>query len=49
MLSSLIIERSHNTFQGKVSKGIGVTKTNVLREFVMTLLASTGVFHKKSK
>ena len=30
-----------------VSKGIKVTKSNVLREFVMTLLASTRVFHKK--
>ena len=29
-----------------VSKGIGVTKSNVLRELVMTLLASTRVFHK---
>ena len=31
----------------KVSKGIGVTKSNVFKEFVMTLLASTLVFHKK--
>ena len=31
-------------------RGIGVTKCNVFKEFVMTsLLASTGVFHKKSK
>ena len=30
-----------------MSKGIEVTKFNVLREFVMTLLASTRVFHKK--
>ena len=34
-------------FQGKVSKGIVVPKCNVLREFVMNLLASTRVFHKK--
>ena len=27
-------------------KGIGVTKSNVLREFVLTLLASSRVFHK---
>ena len=33
--------------QGKVSKGIGVTKSNVFKEFVMILLASTRVFHKK--
>ena len=33
--------------QGKVSKGIGATKSNVSREFVMTLLASTRVFLKK--
>ena len=30
-----------------MSKGIGVTKFNFLGEFVMTLLASTRVFHKK--
>ena len=30
-----------------MSKGIGVTKSNVLREIVVTLLASTRVFHKK--
>ena len=35
--------------QGKVSKGIVVTKSNVFKEFVMNLLASTRVFHKKSK
>ena len=29
-----------------MSKGIGVTKFNFLGEFVMTLLASTRVFHK---
>ena len=34
-------------FQGKVTKEIGVTKSNVFKEFVMTLLASTRVFHKK--
>ena len=33
--------------QGKVSKGIGVTKSNVFKGLVMTLLASTRVFHKK--
>ena len=33
--------------QGMVSKGIGVTKSKVFKEFVMTLLASTRVFHKK--
>ena len=47
MLPSFINERSHNTFQGKVSKEIGITKSNVLREFVQTLLAPTRVFHKK--
>ena len=30
-------------------KTIGVTKSNVFAEFVMTLLASTRVFHKKGK
>ena len=30
-----------------MAKRIGVRKSNVLREFVMTLLASTRVFHKK--
>ena len=34
-------------FKRKVSKGIGVTKSNVLKEFVITLLASNRVFHKK--
>ena len=34
---------------GEGVKGIGVTKSNVLKEFDMTLLASTGVFHKKSQ
>ena len=47
MLPSFINERSHNTFQGKVSKGIDVTKFIFLGDFVMTLLASTRVFHKK--
>ena len=28
-------------------KGIGVTKSNVFKEFVMNLLASTRVFPKK--
>ena len=28
-------------------KGTGVTKFDVFKEFVMTLLASTRVFHKK--
>ena len=32
-----------------MSKGIGVTKSIVLKEFVMTLLSSTRIFHKKSK
>ena len=40
-------ERSHKTFQTKVSKEIGVTKSNVFKEFLLTLLASTQVFHKK--
>ena len=31
----------------KVSKGIGVTKSKIFIEFVMTLLASIRVFHKK--
>ena len=36
--------------QGTVSKGIGVTKSNVLKEFVMTLRASRhGFFTNKSK
>ena len=30
-------------------KEIGVTKSKVFEEFVMTLLASTRVFHKKCK
>ena len=29
-------------------KGIGVKESNVFKELVMTLLASTGVFHKKN-
>ena len=33
--------------QRKALKEIDVTKSNVLREFVMTLLASTRVFHQK--
>ena len=33
--------------QRKVSKAIGVAKSNVFKDFVMTLLASTRVFHKK--
>ena len=28
-------------------KGVGVTKSNVFKEFVMNLMASTRVFHKK--
>ena len=30
-----------------MSKRIGVSKSNVLREFIMSLLASTRVFHTK--
>ena len=30
-----------------MSKEIGVTKSNILREFVLTLLGSTRVFQKK--
>ena len=41
--------RWHYFCQGKVPKGIGVTKSNVFKEFVMILLASTRVFHKKSQ
>ena len=33
----------------EVVKKIGVTKSNGFKEFVMTLLASTRVFHKKCK
>ena len=47
LLPSFLIERPYNTFQGKVSKGIGVTISNVFKEFVMTLLASTQIFYKK--
>ena len=32
-----------------VSKGIGVTKSNGFKEFVMILLALTWIFYKKSK
>ena len=31
----------------QVLKAIGFTKSNVFKEFVMNLLASTRVFHKK--
>ena len=34
---------------GKVSKGIGDPKSIFFKEFVMTLLASTPVCHKKKK
>ena len=34
--------------QGKVSKWMVVTKFIVFKEFVMTLLASTLVFHKNN-
>ena len=33
--------------QRKVSECIGVPKSNVFKDFVMTLLASTRVFHRK--
>ena len=33
--------------QKKVTKRIGVTKSNVFKEFAKTLLASIRVFHKK--
>ena len=47
-LVSLIKGKIRHYFcQGKLSKAIGVTKSNVLRESVMTLLAFTRVFHKK--
>ena len=38
-----------NFLSGEVVKGIGVTQSNVFKEFVMTLLASTRVFFYKSK
>ena len=51
LLPGLVNSRVKMTlfFQGKFSEGIGVTKPNVFKEFVMTLLASTRVFHKKSE
>ena len=44
---SLITDKKCYWCQKKVSKGIGVIKSNVFKQFVMALLASTRVYSPK--
>ena len=51
LLHSLVNYRHNMTILLSIEgvKEVGVTKTNVFKELVMTLLASTWVFHKKKE
>ena len=49
LVSLITSQICHFLCQDKALKRIGVTKSNVFTEFVMTLMASPPVIHRKTK